>query len=275
MLLQDKINGKYFMKTIIYYFTGTGNSLAVAKKIGAELGDCELVPIASLQKTKGDIIPQAEQVGIVCPVYFAGIPVMVTEFAMRLDLSHSQYTFSVVTFGGSGASSALWQLDSVLKKRQINGLDAGFMVKMPGNYILMYGSPTGKKREKLLETADAQIEDIAEKVHRREVRKLPSAFLARLVHSLMYPRFASHVHNDDRKFSVNDNCTSCGICAAICPAENIELTDGKPVWKHRCELCCGCIHLCPAGAIQAGSSTASRQRYQNPSVTIAELKRTL
>jgi ferredoxin len=261
------------MKTIIYYFTGTGNSLAAAKKIAAVLGDCELVPVASLQKIKGDIVPQAERVGIICPVYFTGLPLMVAGCAGRLDLSHSRYTFSVVTFGGSGGSSALWQLDSILKKRQHRGLDAGFMVKMPGNYILMYGSPAGKKREKVLAMADKQIADIAGAVSRSELRKLPSSFLARLVHSLMYPRFASHVHGDDRKFMASESCTSCGTCAAICPAENIELVDGKPVWKHHCELCCGCIHLCPAGAIQAGSRTAARQRYRNPAVSIQELER--
>lgn len=133
------------MKTIIYYFTGTGNSLAAAKKIAAALGDCELVPIALLQKTTGEIIPQADRVGIVCPVYFSGLPVMVSEFAERLDLSRSHYIFSIVTFGGSGASSALRQLDGILRKRQNRGLDAGFMVKMPGNYVLMYSPPLRKK----------------------------------------------------------------------------------------------------------------------------------
>jgi hypothetical protein len=41
------------MKTIIYYFTGTGNSLAAAKGICTHLGDCELVSIASLAGTSG------------------------------------------------------------------------------------------------------------------------------------------------------------------------------------------------------------------------------
>jgi len=50
------------MKTIIYYFTGTGNSLAVAKKIAAVLGDCDLVPIASLQSATADITPAADRV---------------------------------------------------------------------------------------------------------------------------------------------------------------------------------------------------------------------
>jgi formate hydrogenlyase subunit 6/NADH:ubiquinone oxidoreductase subunit I len=49
--------------------------------------------------------------------------------------------------------------------------------------------------------------------------------------------------------------------------------DKKPVWQHHCELCCGCIHLCPVQAIQAGAKTEKRLRYRNPSVTIAELKR--
>jgi hypothetical protein len=64
---------------------------------------------------------------------------MVAGFAGNLDLSHSPYTFSVVTYGGSGGSSALGQLDRILKERN-RGLGAGFMVKMPGNYILMYSS---------------------------------------------------------------------------------------------------------------------------------------
>ena len=42
------------MKTIIYYFTGTGNSLAAARKIASIPGDCEQVPIASLQEGRGN-----------------------------------------------------------------------------------------------------------------------------------------------------------------------------------------------------------------------------
>ena len=261
------------MKTLIYYFTGTGNSLAAAKKIAAVLGDCELEPIASLAQSTGVIVPQADRVGIICPVYFTGLPVMVASFAGRLDLARVQYVFSLVTFRSSGGSSTLQQLDSILKNRQNRGLDAGFMVKMPGNYILMYGSPAGTKREKLLAMADEQIGKIAELVSRSERKALPSSFFANLVHGLMYTRFASRVHEDDRKFSVNNNCTSCGTCAAVCPAHNIEIVDGRPVWQHHCELCCGCIHLCPAGAIQAGPRTAMRQRYRNPAVSIQELER--
>ncbi|SCL76626.1 NADH-plastoquinone oxidoreductase subunit [Methanoculleus chikugoensis] len=263
------------MKTIIYYFTGTGNSLAAAKKIAQSLGETEIVPIASLAKTPGEIRPGADRVGFVCPVYFSGLPAMVTAFAERLDLSGAKYIFSVVTHGGGGGSAALRQLDGILKEKAGRGLDAGFAVNMPGNYILMYGSPAGEKRDRILAAADAELEAIAGRVRQGEKVNLPSAPLTRLIRAVMYPRFRSRVHGEDRRFTVTEECTSCGICARLCPAENIEMVDGRPVWNHRCELCCGCIHLCPAGAIQAGKATEGRQRYRNPSVEIAELEHRL
>jgi len=261
------------MKTVIYYFTGTGNSLAAAKKIAAVLDDCEVVPIASLSNTSGAVAPKADRVGIVCPVYFAGLPAMVASFAERLDTAAAGYVFSVVTHGGGGGSAALRQLDGILKKKAARGLDAGFSVSMPGNYILMYDSPAGEERDRLLAAAEAELERIAGQIRQETRLKLPNSPVVWIVKALTYPWFRSHVHGDDRKFTVTERCTSCGTCASICPAGNIEIVDGKPVWNHRCELCCGCIHLCPASAIQAGSRTGGRQRYRNPSVGIAELQR--
>jgi len=260
------------VKTIVYYFTGTGNSLAAAKKIAAATGDCELVPIASLAKTSGDIVPQAERVGIICPVYFSGLPLMVAEWAGRLDPAAIHYVFAIVTHGGGGQSAALRQLDSILRERKGRGLDAGFGVVMPGNYIMMYESPAGKKQEEILAKADETIAGITGPVLRCERRDLPSSLIPRILYTLVYPWFRSHARTDDKKFSVTDKCTSCGTCVAICPVKNIGLVDKKPVWKHHCELCCGCIHNCPVQAIQAGSATEKRLRYRNPSVTIEELK---
>ena len=259
------------MKTKIYYFTGTGNSLAAAKKIASSLEDCDLVPISSMMETPGDIVPSADRVGIVCPVYFAGLPAMVALFAARLDLSKVHYTFSVLTYGGGGGESALAQLDEILRRRSDRGLSAGYFVVMPGNYILMYESPTGKEQETILTSANEEIQKITEEIVQCKEQPLPRSFVSWLLHSLTYSRFISGVHNKDQKFSVNEDCTSCGICAAICPAKNIELVDKKPVWKHHCELCCGCIHLCPTKAIQAGKKTVGRARYRNPDVKIPEL----
>jgi hypothetical protein len=131
--------------------------------------------------------PGTDRVGIVCPVYFLGLPVMVEEFAAHLDLYRSVYTFSVVTYGGSGASSALRQLEKTLKEKHGRALDAGFMVKMPGNYILMYESPSGEKREQILAAADEQLDRIITAVKNSTKSTLPFSPFAWLIHALAYP----------------------------------------------------------------------------------------
>jgi ferredoxin len=261
------------MKTIIYYFTGTGNSLAAARKVAAGLGDCELVSIASQKDTPGDIAPQADRVGIVCPVYDSGLPVIVAEFAGRLNLSGTRYMFAIVTAGNIGVS-ALRQLNGIFKKRQGRNLDAAFIVKMPGNFPPVSRPPAAKKRDQILADADARLAEIAGLIAGGVA--VPPGFspVSSLIKMVFYSPFARNVHEVDKKFSVSDACTSCGTCAAVCPVKNIVIEQGRPVWLHRCELCCACLNLCPVEAIQLAMmwGTEGRGRYRHPVLTIGDMK---
>jgi hypothetical protein len=64
-------------KAVIYYFSGTGNSLYLAKVLAENLGD-HLVPIVSTMRVEA-IRPEASVVGIVYPVCFNDLPVLVGE----------------------------------------------------------------------------------------------------------------------------------------------------------------------------------------------------
>ena len=261
------------MKTIIYYFTGTGNSLAAAKKIAAVLGDCELVPIASLQNIPGEIIPAADRVGIVCPVYDAGVPRIVAEFAGRLDLSRAGYTFAIITFGGMGVS-ALHQLNGIFTKTQGRRLDAAFAVAMPGNFPPVGKPPAGEKKDKILKKADARLTEIAGRIDKGLL--IPPGFspISSLVKCITYGPFVKNVDNADKDFSVSDACTSCGTCAKVCPVKNIGMVNEKPVWQHHCELCCACLHFCPVEAIQLNvmQGTKGRGRYRHPELKLADME---
>ena len=260
------------MKTIIYYFTGTGNSLAAARKIAAVLGDCVLVPIASLRNTTGDIVPAADRVGIVSPVYDAGIPRIVAEFAGRLNLSRAGYTFAIVTLGGTGVS-ALHQLNAILKKRQGGKLDAAFAVKMPGNFPPVGRPPEGEKKDAILAAADRQLAFIAHTID--QGISVPPGFspVSSLMRCLLYPPFFRNVHGMDKAFSVSDTCTSCGTCAKVCPVGNIVMENERPVWQHHCELCCACLHFCPVEAIQLNTlqGTNGRGRYRHPGLVVEDM----
>jgi ferredoxin len=260
------------MKTIIYYFTGTGNSLAAAKRICMYLGDCEIVSIASLATIPGEIRAGPDRVGIVCPVYDLGLPSIVAEFMQRLDVSQAAYCFGVLTMGGFG-TSALHQLDDLVFAHSRRHLDAAFTVKMVGNFVPLYEPAKGAKKEKLLSAADKRISEIAAMIDKGLTVRPDTAFLSALLKRLTYDGFIRTLHDADKNFMADEKCTSCGTCAAVCPVHNIGMVDKKPVWKHHCELCCACIHFCPAEAIQYGQKTKKRGRYKNPSVTIADMKK--
>ena len=259
------------METLIYYFTGTGNSLWAGRKLAENLPDASLRPMAPLVRSGGRVRPEAGRVGIVCPVYYLGLPSLAARFAGMLDTSDTGYLFAAVTMGGMGGTAALRQLDRILSR---NGkrLDASIPVRMPGNYLVGYSPPATAKQEELFRNAGEALAGFAEAV--KAGRPIPPgpALLSGLVHALIYPRFIASLPESDREFSVSDACTSCNTCVQVCPVENITLEAGRPAWHHRCECCLACIHACPVEAIQRGRNTAGRARYRHPAVSIPDLK---
>lgn len=71
---------------VIYYFSGTGNSLSVAKDIAESLPNTDLVRIDLTKLQKRVSIESYEQIGIVFPVYSYHIPKLVVEFLKTHNL---------------------------------------------------------------------------------------------------------------------------------------------------------------------------------------------
>ena len=61
----------------------------------------------------------------------------------------------------------------------------------------------------------------------------------------------------------------CGICAKVCPADNIEVGD-EVVFLDRCEACYACIQNCPQGALHLPTEK-SPVRFRNEHVKLAEI----
>jgi len=75
----------------------------------------------------------------------------------------------------------------------------------------------------------------------------------------------------DKKFFADGRCDSCGICAKVCPVDNIKMLKGKPSWNHKCQQCMACLHWCPKEAIQYGKMTRGRRRYHHPLIKLNEI----
>jgi ferredoxin len=257
------------MGTTIFYFTGTGNCLKVSRDLAAELGDAEIVNIAKVMHKEIDL--SAQRIGIVYPVYMFGMPLIVNKFIDKLKSSEDKYIFAIATYGGM-AGSSLGQTARRLASRGMQ-LSAGFAVKMPGNYTPLYEAIPLEKQNKLFTEEKQRIKAIAETVReKRQVKIKNGPFLLNLFFSgLLYNLFSPKIPVMDKYFWADEKCTSCGICAKVCPVKNIEITNGRPVWLHKCEQCLACLHWCPVEAIQYAKKTSGKKRYRHPEVKLEEI----
>lgn len=65
------------MDSIIYYFSGSGNSYKIAKNISERLGNAKLIRISS-ESMHLAVDNNYKKIGIVFPVYYFSLPKMVT-----------------------------------------------------------------------------------------------------------------------------------------------------------------------------------------------------
>ena len=257
------------MKTTLFYFSSTGNSLQTARDLAAQMGETELIPIpkAVLAET---VTCSSDRIGLVFPVYIWGLPLIVTRFIEKLKLPAERYVFAIATCGGS-TGATLKQTSKLLAARGIT-LSAGFKITMPGNYTPMYGAVTEEKQQKLFEKEQNKIKEIAGIVKNGEQGPMVNGFfLINWLGGALYRTSMPRLPEGDRKFWVQDTCNGCSICEKICPVSNISMHENKPQWLHHCEHCMGCLQWCPQEAIQFGKKTEGRKRYHHPGVTVGNI----
>ncbi|MBW9152909.1 EFR1 family ferrodoxin [Clostridium estertheticum] len=260
------------MKTTIYYFSGTGNSLKVAQDLTKKLGNTELIPITKVIKEYGEILFSSDRIGIVYPVYIWGMPPIVSKFIKKISKTNKVKYFFAVATNHMQVVGSLLILANRLHSRGLK-LSAGFSIIMPNSYTLSQKEhsidnlkPLFAASEKRLDEISLLIENEDEcKIERGPLKQriINTGFIYHSV-SLIFPWL-------DMRFSTDNNCISCGLCEKICPVQNIVLKNGNPVWLHKCEQCFRCINLCPKQSIQYKNKTTGKWRYKNPSIKLDDL----
>ena len=258
------------MKTTIYYFTGTGNSLKAAKDLCEKLNSCELTPIAKFLEME-DPESTSEKIGFFFPLYYSGLPKIVLDFVKELDVDKSNYFFAGVTSAVDSNEYPLQQLEMILREKE-KRLNAGLLINMPNNYIIGYDITSEKLQIDFFEKAKKAIEDFSEIVNNGKDNLDSSVFKKDIGRSeKINGWFQAEVNNLDKSFYVDDNCNSCGICEKVCPVKNIVLTDGIPQWLHKCQHCLACINFCPEKSIQFGDKTLKTGRYHHTEIKLKEI----
>lgn len=255
------------MKTQLYVYTGTGNSLWIARQLAQELREANLEFMPYLSK---NFTAEADRVGIIFPVHIWGLPHRVIQFIKNLQVKPETYLFALAVNAGQPAATLL-QMRKLVSSRDLS-LAAGYSIVTPSNYTPWGGPGPIETQQRLFREAQEKVKKIAGSVLQGERKKVERGpFWQNIVFSLIYMMSFRQVPKMDKKFWADGKCNRCGICSKVCPAENIEMVNETPAWLHRCEQCFACLQWCPQEAIQYGKKTVQYLRYHHPEVTLKEI----
>lgn len=247
---------------MILYFTGTGNSEYVAKRIGDGIGEETYNLFEKIRDNDFSELHSERPWIIVSPTYAWRIPRILERWLERAELSGSREIYFVMTCGDSIGNAGKY-LKALCLKLQMN-YNGCFRVIMPENYIAMFTTPTKDEALSIIEKAEAEIDEAIELIKSGRSFSEPELSLtdslySGIVNELFYPLF---VHS--KKFYVTESCISCGLCEAVCPLSNVRIIGGKPSWSDNCTHCMACICRCPKEAIEYGRRSKGLPRYTFP-----------
>ncbi|QOX63715.1 4Fe-4S ferredoxin [Anoxybacterium hadale] len=260
---------------MIFYFTGTGNSLYAANAIAEAQGE-QLISIPAEMDRKQEVYSyeqkDGELLGFVFPVYAWGPPAIVLDFVSKLRVTGKPYVFSLCTCGDEEGQSTRMLAKNLAASGIV--LKSSFALRMPNNYVVGFDVDSKDLEERKLKEAEETLREINGIISRRESahRNIPGRFprLKTRVVNPLFNRFAM----DTKKFYADDKCISCGLCEKVCPVHTIKV-ETKPVWGKACTQCLACIHRCPVRAIQMGKGTEQKGRYLHPDLKRLEKQHTL
>jgi ferredoxin len=245
----------------ILYFTATGNGLHIAKKIGGEL--------ISIPKSirDGNYCFQGDKIGIVFPIYSCNVPCYIRDFLQKVQLN-SKYIFAIMSYGMySGAS-----VNKLQKLASENNFYFSYIntIEMIDNYLpkfRMEDQINNEYRKQIEINLNKIIDDI-----NKNKEWIPNVtFLDKIITNMlqMANKKGIGIGFTDR-FNIENTCIKCGICAEVCPVDNIQVNNSKPVFSKKCISCLACTQNCSQNSIRL-LGEKSKERFRNSDITLQEI----
>lgn len=246
---------------MVFYFTATGNSLYIAKRL-----DDNPISIPQINK-QSNLCFSDKSIGIVSPVYCGEIPHIVFDFIKKSKFN-TPYLYMILTYGMDESDSPQFTYNQCRNA----GVSFDYIncIKMVDNYLPAFDMNEQKAMDKNI---DGQLSAIKEEIRARK-KAIPTATADGIrLHkkvALMNKIFPSV--NNGKAIKVTDKCTGCKICTQVCPIGNIAvITDYAQRLNKKCEFCLACVHNCPHNAIKLKMDKNPNARYINENISLDEI----
>ena len=259
---------------MIFYFSGTGNSLYTAKEIANK--QCEkIISISKEMSLNKDIYEYGlkgdEKIIFIYPIYAWAPPKIVLDFIQKLRIKNykNNYVTAIATCG-ENIGNSMNLINKKLKEIGLN-LNSGFSIPMPNNYMIMGDVEADNNILIKLKESDIVLDNINSIIGSKidNVLMIEKGPMPGFMTKVINPLFNISAINSS-KFYADENCVGCKLCEKVCNVKTITVNE-KPTWGKNCTGCLACINYCPKKAIQFGKSTLKKGRYNNPKINIDEM----
>lgn len=247
---------------MILFFSGTGNSEYVAKRIAKAIGEPSVNLFGKIRNNDYSTLSSDTPWIIVTPTYAWRIPTILQDWIEHTTLNGNKKIYFVMTCGGSNGNADKYLAKLChFKQMEYQGC---LPIIMPENYIALFSVPEKAEALQIIEKAETKINPAVRYLNEHKPFPKPEITLqdklnSGIINDLYYPLL---VHA--KKFYATEQCISCGKCADVCPLKNIRQENGRPTWGKQCTHCMACICQCPKEAIEYGKHTKGKIRYTCP-----------
>lgn len=233
------------MRTVIVYFSGTGNTKAIARgyeRVIAKAG--HEVVTSSIEDLHA--IPEHDFLIVGGPIYAGNMPDKLINW-IRKNIPVSKSNPKAIVFSTSAGllnANGVKSIGKKLIKKGYKIVDAP-TYEMPRNFYIDKYDPTPESVQK--QQFEDAATDILKSVSKMELNTMFDWSESVIMIDLLADVFRLMARTLGKSFQITETCIACGKCQKDCPQQNIDYR--KKLYSNKCMMCTRCIHNCPVNAI--------------------------
>lgn len=233
----------------LYYFSGTGNTLLIAKEFQAAFSargsDCELIPLEKITlKTRDISFKDYDLVGLGFPIHAFDAPRIVYDFIKLLPVKRVKYFLFKTAGSDFILGGSTHRLRSALADRGWTLAHESFF-EMPPNVA---SDPDQERVDNVVSKARGKVPEAVDEILAGKRIVLSDSFMQRAF-GLINRCETVGCYFGSANWYADEKCTLCGKCVRNCPTRNIQLSSENICFGHSCILCLRCWWNCPSRAI--------------------------
>lgn len=233
------------MNVLIVYFSGTGNTEAIAHGYERAIIKAGHDVISSSIENLGEI-PEHDLLIVGGPIYAGNMPDKLINW-IRTKIPATEFHKKAIVYSTSAGqlnANGVKSIGKKLIKKGYSLMDA-HTFDMPRNFYIDKYDPTPEAIQKQqFENAAA---DILKSVSKIDLETVVDMTESVVMIDMLADLFRLMAKSLGKSFQITEKCIGCGKCEKNCPQQNINYKEKR--YSNKCMMCTRCIHNCPVNAI--------------------------